>query len=75
VVDRKTIHVHDLLAEEAEFPMASGLRAADGASYAFRRALTARTKEVIVRSTSAVRKCVPFTDRQIELVQTFAARR
>jgi GAF domain-containing protein len=71
VVDRKTIHVHDLLAEEAEFPMAFAF-----AQQTRHRTLFAvplmREQEVIGAINIRRTEVRPFTDRQIELVSTFA---
>jgi len=70
-VDRKPVHVHDLQAEETEFPMA----------YAFARQAGHRTtlavplmrQEEAIGAISIRRMEVrPFTDKQIELMQTFA---
>jgi len=71
VVDRKTIHVHDLLAEEAEFPMAFAFAQQTGHRTLFAVPLM-REQEVIGAINIRRTEVRPFTDRQIELVSTFA---
>src|SRR5215468_6129113 len=71
VLDRRTIHVADLQAEVDEYPESSVL----ARSYGFRTVLNVpllRGAEAI--GTIAIRRTEarPFTDRQIELLQTFA---
>ena len=73
VVDRKTIHVHDLAsADEADFPF--------GGAYArqvgYRTSLsTPLLREGRAIGTIGIRRRVvrPFTDKQIKLLETFAA--
>ena len=71
VIDRKSIHVHDLQTEKAEFP--------DG--YAMARRMGHRTslsipllrgEEAIGSLTIRRSEVRPFTPRQIELAETFA---
>jgi signal transduction histidine kinase len=71
VVDRKTIHVHDLAAAEAEFPGAK----TRGIAVGVRTALVAP----LLRDGTAIgsihirrREVRPFSDRQIKLLETFA---
>ena len=71
VLDRRTIHVPDLQAEVDEYPESSVL----ARSYGFRTVLNVpllRGAEAI--GTISIRRTEvrPFTDRQIELLQTFA---
>jgi len=71
VVDRMPVHVHDLLAEEAEFPMAHAFAQQTGHRTLFAVPLMREQDAIgaiIIRRT----EIRPFTDRQIELVQTFA---
>ena len=71
MVDRKTIHVHDLLAEEAEFPMAFAFAQQTGHRTLFAVPLM-REQEVIGAINIRRTEVRPFTDRQIELVSSFA---
>src|SRR3972149_1821921 len=71
VVDRKTIHVHDLAAAAAEFPGAK----TRGIAVGVRTALVAP----LLRDGTAIgsihirrREVRPFSDRQIKLLETFA---
>ncbi len=71
VLDRRTIHVHDLQAEVDEYPESSAI----ARSYGFRTVLNVpllRGAEAI--GTISIRRTEvrPFTDRQIELLKTFA---
>jgi GAF domain-containing protein/anti-sigma regulatory factor (Ser/Thr protein kinase) len=69
--DRRTIHVTDLQAETDAFPESSELARRDG----YRTLLTVpliRAVDVIGAITIRRTEVRPFTDRQIELLQTFA---
>ena len=72
VVDRKTIHIHDLAAEsDTEFPLGRALRSLGG----HRTTLaTPLLRENIPLGAILIRRkeVRPFTDKQIELLQTFA---
>ena len=70
-IDRKTVHVHDLAAAGEEFPLGQSLATSQG------HRTTAATP--LMRSGQAIGALVirrtevrPFSDKQIELVQTFA---
>ena len=70
-IDRKTVHVHDLAAAGEEFPLGQSLATRQG------HRTTAATP--LMRSGQAIGALVirrtevrPFSDKQIELVQTFA---
>ena len=72
VLDRRTIHVPDVQAEADEYPEASFF----ARSFGFRTTLSVP----LLRGTEAIGAIAirrtevrPFTDRQIELLQTFAA--
>ena len=72
VLDRRTIHVPDVQAEVDEYPEASAF----ARSYGFRTTLSVP----LLRGTEAIgaigirrTEVRPFTDRQIELLETFAA--
>ena len=72
VVDRKTVHVHDLQAAQSEFP--------EGAAYAKQYGHRTTLATPLLREGNPIgaflirRNYVkPFTDKQIELVQNFAA--
>ena len=72
VLDRRTIHVPDVQAEVDEYPDASFF----ARSFGFRTALSVP----LLRGTEAIGAIAirrtevrPFTDRQIELLETFAA--
>jgi signal transduction histidine kinase len=73
VVDRKTIHVHDLAAEpETEFPLGRALQSLGG----HRTTLaTPLLREDIPLGAILIRRqeVRPFTDKQIKLLETFAA--
>jgi GAF domain-containing protein len=72
VLDRRTIHVPDLQAEVDEYPESSVF----ARSYGFRTALTVpllRGGEAIGAISIRRTEARPFTDRQIELLRTFAA--
>ena len=72
VVDRRTIHVEDLQAEAEEYPV--------GASYAFKvghrtTLVTPLMREGVPLGALMVRRSEvrPFTDKQVKLLETFAA--
>ncbi|HAF09401.1 MAG TPA: hypothetical protein DCK98_04890 [Chloroflexi bacterium] len=73
ILDRRTIVSTDVTADD-EFPQSKAFALADGGSG--QRALLAAPLLVKERALGAVvlrrREAVPFTDRQVELVQTFA---
>ncbi len=71
VIDRKSIHVHDLQAEKAEFP--------DGHTMAQRMGHRTSLSVPLLRGQEAIGSLTirrseirPFTPRQIELAETFA---
>ena len=71
ILDRETIHVHDLAAAESEFPDAQ----TRGIAMGVRTALVAPLlrERVSIGAIYIRRKEVrPFTDRQIKLLETFA---
>src|SRR6478672_10907515 len=71
VIDRKSIHVHDLQAEKAEFPDGHTMAQRMG----HRTSLTVpllRGEEAIGSLTIRRSEVRPFTPRQIELAETFA---
>jgi signal transduction histidine kinase len=72
VVDRKTIHIHDLAAEpEAEFPLGRALQSLGGHRTTLATPLL--RENIPLGAILILRKEVrPFTDKQIELLQTFA---
>ena len=72
VLDRRTIHVPDVQAEVDEYPDASSF----ARSFGFRTTLTVpllRGAEAIGAIGIRRTEVRPFTDRQIELLETFAA--
>ncbi len=72
VLDRRTIHVRDLAAEADEFPVG----AAYARQYGHRTALvTPLLREGVPLGALMVRRSEvrPFTDKQIKLLETFAA--
>src|SRR5215813_9976134 len=72
VLDRQTIHVHDLAAAGAEFPVGQ----ADAVRAGYRTTLSVpllREGEAIGVIHLRRREVRPFTDNQIGLLQTFAA--
>ena len=71
VVDRMPVHVHDLLAEKAEFPMAHAFAQQTGHRTLFAVPMM-REQDVIGAIIIRRTEVRPFTDKQIELVQTFA---
>jgi GAF domain-containing protein len=71
VVDRKPIHIHDLWAEEAEFPRAHALSQQTAHRSLFAVPLM-REQEAIGAICIRRTEVRPFTDKQIELLQTFA---
>src|SRR5262249_12359975 len=71
IVDRVPVHVHDLTAAAQEFP--------DGSKMAVRLGHRTTLAVPLIREREAIgailirrREVKPFTDKQIELVQTFA---
>ena len=72
MIDRQTIHVHDVLAEiDTEFPEARTLQQAAGARTVLSTPLLRQGEaigSIVIRRTE-VR---PFTDKQIKLLETFA---
>ena len=71
IIDRQTIHVHDLRAADAEFPEAK----ARGIAMGLRTVLdTPLLREGIAIGAIHIRRreVRPFTDEQIKLVETFA---
>jgi GAF domain-containing protein len=71
ILDRKTIHVHDLRAAEAEFPTSK----TRGIAMGVRTALaTPLLRDGVAIGSIHIRrtKVRPFSDRQIKLLETFA---
>ena len=69
--DRRTIHVHDLAAEEDEYPVGSGKAKRDGHHTTLATPLLregAPIGIILVRR----RETRPFSDQQIALIETFA---
>jgi two-component system, NtrC family, sensor kinase len=71
VVDRKPVYVHDLLAEEAEFPLAHAFARQTGYRSLFAVPLMQQQKAIGAISIRRI-EARPSTDRQIALLQTFA---
>jgi GAF domain-containing protein len=71
VVDRMPVHIHDLLSEGAEFPRAQVFAQQTGHRSLFAVPLM-RESEAIGAITIRRTEVQPFTNRQIELLQTFA---
>jgi GAF domain-containing protein len=71
VVDRKPIYVHDLMAEETEFPKAHAFAQQTGHRTLFAVPLL-RDQEVMGAINIRRTEVRPFTDKQIELVSIFA---
>ena len=70
VRERETVHVHDLAAAEAEFPNALGLKTGVRTVLATPLLCEGNPIGVIHIRRTKVR---PFTDKQIDLLKTFAA--
>jgi two-component system, NtrC family, sensor kinase len=71
VLDRKPIHVHDLLSEKAEFPVGH----ADALRQGHRTIVAVplmREQDVIGAINMRRTEVRPFTDKQIALIETFA---
>jgi two-component system, NtrC family, sensor kinase len=71
VVDRKPVYVHDLLAEETEFPLAHAFARQTGYRSLFAVPLMQQQKAIGAISIRRI-EARPSTDRQIALLQTFA---
>ena len=72
ILDRETIHVHDLAASEADFPDAQSRGVAMGVRTALSTPLI--REGVSIGAINVRRKEVrPFNDRQIKLLETFAS--
>jgi two-component system, NtrC family, sensor kinase len=71
VVDRKPVYVHDLLAEETEFPLAHAFARQTGYRSLFAVPLMQQQEAIGAISIRRI-EVRPFTDRQIALLQTFA---
>jgi GAF domain-containing protein len=71
VVERRTIHVHDLVAAQAEFPRAQPRGVITGTRTTLAAPLL-RDGNVIGAIHIRRREVHPFTDEQIKLVETFA---
>jgi GAF domain-containing protein len=72
VLERRTIHIHDLAAEDSEFPAGSRYAKIDG----FRTTLaTPLLREGVPIGTILIRRTEvrPFSQKQIDLLATFAA--
>jgi GAF domain-containing protein len=69
IVDRQTIHVHDLQAAQADFPLARGIAGGTRTVLA-----TPLLREGIAIGAIHIRRkeVRPFTDKQIKLLETFA---
>ena len=74
VVDRRTIHVHDLASEsDAEYPPGEGLPAQRAGIARPRGAPPWRRARRSASSRFGREEVRPFTDRQVRLLETFAA--
>jgi GAF domain-containing protein len=71
VLDRQTIHIPDLQAETAEYPQGSDLARRHGIRTVLHQPLIRAGKAIGVISIQCA-EIRPFTDRQIELIKTFA---
>src|SRR5206468_9491039 len=71
VVDRKPVHVHDLVAEAAEFPEGQAMAVRMGHRTILSVPLL-RDGEAIGSLSVRRTEVRPFTDKQIELAETFA---
>jgi GAF domain-containing protein len=72
MADRRPVHVHDVLSEEgAEFPVARRLSLVDGCRTLLSAPLL-REDEAIGAIALRRAEVHPFTDKQIDLLQTFA---
>ncbi len=69
IIDRRTIHVHDLQVAKADFPLARGI--AEGTRTVL---VTPLLREGIAIGAIHIRRreVRPFSDRQIKLLETFA---
>src|SRR5262245_28652067 len=74
VVDRQTIHIHDIDAEsEAEFPESKNLRSRGGSTTRTRLAVPLLREGISIGAIVVLRMEVrPFTPAQIKLLETFA---
>jgi GAF domain-containing protein len=71
VLDRRTVHVADIQAETAEYPQGSDIARRFGIRTVLHQPLIRAGKAIGVISIRRT-EVRPFTDRQIELVKTFA---
>jgi GAF domain-containing protein len=72
ILDRETVHVHDLAASDSDFPLAKSR----GVAMGVRTALVAPlVREGVAIGAIYIRRSEvrPFTDKQIKLLETFAA--
>ena len=71
ILDRKTIHVHDLRAAEAEFPVSKSRGIAMGVRTSL---ATPLLRDGVAIGSIHIRRTEvrPFSDRQIKLLETFA---
>jgi signal transduction histidine kinase len=71
VIDRQTIHIHDLAAAAAEFPEAEARQQVSGTRTIL---ATPLLREGVAIGTIIIRRTEvrPFTEKQIKLIETFA---